>query len=167
MNNILKGIAKEYPVNELINYVGLIAISVSLWNIDFSIDKIVNIPFIFHTIQISGVQLYMLSFFLIYLVSILFMLTNRYYHSLIVLFDFITAINFMLFVSYQFDYISLALYGIYWNDAIFFFGYPIILAFLFLNSFKRHKRQMDMEDAMVINNIQIENNKQNVKKSTK
>ncbi len=165
---MLNEIAKKYPVNELINYVGLIAISVSLWNIDFSIDKLVNIPLIFHTIKISGVQLYMLSFFLIYLVSILFMLTNRYYHSLIVLFDFITAINFMLFISYQFGYISLAAYGIYWNDAIFFFGYPIIIVFLFLNSFERHKRQIAMEEAIDTHNIKIEGNKKrNIKKPAK
>jgi len=157
---VFKNIARDYPINELINYVGLIAISVSLWNIDFSIDKIVSIPFIFHTIKISGVQLYMLSFFLIYLVSILFMLTNKYYHSLIVLFDFITAINFMLFISYQFNYISLATYGIYWNDAIFFFGYPIIIIFLFLNSYERHKKYRVMEEEINKNdNIIVEDSK--------
>jgi len=162
---VLKNIARDYPVNELINYVGLIAISVSLWNIDFSIDKLVSIPFIFHTIKISGVQLYMLSFFLIYLVSILFMLTNKYYHSLIVLFDFITAINFMLFISYQFDYISLATYGIYWNDAIFFFGYPIIIVFLFLNSYERYKKYRIIEEEINKNdNVIIEDNK-NIKKN--
>jgi len=128
---------KEMVLYYFYNYVFLLAIMVFLWNIDYSANNVIGIPFIFHTYYISGIQLYVISVIPVYIISILLLLLNQYYHILLALFDFVILIDFALFVLYKVHDINLQIYGIYWNDLIFFAGFPLLISFLTLNSYKK------------------------------
>lgn len=133
---------KEYPAYELINYIGLILISSALWNIDFSVNTYVGIPLVYHGFIIAGVQLYMLSFILIFIISFVFLWLNKSYHLLLFLFVFAISLNFILFISFKFNYLSIYYYGLEWNDILFFIAYPALVLFLFLNSYKRKSNSL-------------------------